>query len=311
MADDRKPLSRYRSPGTWPVWLGLGLLWLVCKLPHRVALTLGSGLGLIAHAVAGSRRAVVRRNIELCFPELSAAERDALARDHFRALGMSLIEMGLARWGSPFLHRRIGRLQGLEHIHEAQQKGRGIILLAAHFTTLEIMGSLLSQELEFDAVYRRNRSPFITELLRSGRERHAARTIEKRDIKAMVRSLKGGGAVWYAPDQSYDRKGSEVIPFFGIPSMHTTATSTLARLGNAAVLPFFPRRERDGSYTYTVQPALDDFPSGDPVADTERYVSLMESHIRSCPEQYFWVHRKFKNLPDDHADYYADLDSLK
>ncbi len=311
MAEDRKPLSQYRAPGTWPVWIGLGVLWLACKLPHRIALALGSGLGVIAHSVAGSRRAVVRRNIELCFPELSASERDALAKDHFRALGMSIIEMGLARWASVDRHQRMSRLQGLEHIRKAQDDGRGIILLAAHFTTLEIMGSLLSRELEFDAVYRRNRSPFITELLRSGRERHAARTIEKRDIKAMVRSLKNGGAVWYAPDQSYDRKGSEVIPFFGVPSMHTTATSTLARLGDAVVLPFFPRRERDGSYTYTVQPALDNFPSGDPVADTERYVALMEKHIRSCPEQYFWVHRKFKNLPDDYPDYYADLDSLK
>ncbi len=311
MAEDRKPLSNYKSPGTWPVWVGLGLLWLVCKLPHRFALAFGRGLGLLAHSVAGSRRAVVRRNIELCFPELSVDERDALAKEHFRALGMSVIEMGLARWASDEHHRRLGRLEGLEHLKEATESGRGIILLAAHFTTLEIMGSLLSLEIEFDAVYRRNRSPFITELLRSGRERHAARTIEKRDIKAMVRSLKNGGAVWYAPDQSYDRKGSEVISFFGVPSMHTTATSTLARLGNAVVLPFFPKREADRSYTYTILPALDNFPSGDPVADTERYVSLMEAHIRTCPEQYFWVHKKFKNLPDDYPDYYADLDALK
>ncbi len=304
-------MTQYRSPGTWPVWIGLGALWLVCKLPHAAALAIGRGLGLLAHAVARSRRAVVRRNIELCFPELSTDERDVLAKDHFRALGMSIIEMGLSRWASDEHHRKLGRLEGLEHLTHAMQDGRGVILLAAHFTTLEIMGSLLSLELEFDAVYRRNRSPFITELLRSGRERHAVNTIEKRDIKAMVRRLKKGGAVWYAPDQSYDRKGSEVIPFFGVPSMHTTATSTLARLGDAAVLPFFPRRESDGSYTYTILPALDNFPSGDPVADTERYVALMETHIRSCPEQYFWVHKKFKNLPDEYPDYYADLDALK
>ncbi len=174
------------------------------------------------------------------------------------------------------------------------------------------MGCLLDIETDgFDAVYRKNRSPFITELLRSGREVHATKTIEKRDIKAMVRSLKDGRMVWYAPDQSYDRKGSEVIDFFGVPSMHTTATSTLARLGNAIVVPFFPKREKDGSYTFTVYPIMHDIPSGDPVADTRRYVELMEQHIKRCPEQYFWVHRKFKNLPDDYPDYYADLDALK
>ena len=127
----------------------------------------------------------------------------------------------------------------------------------------------------------------------------------------MVRSLKAGRPVWYAPDQSYNRKGSEVIPFFGVPAMHTTATSTLARLGRARVVPFFPRRMPDGSYDMILLPALDNFPTDDPVADTRRYVHLLEEHVRSCPEQYFWVHRKFKDLPEGYPDYYADLDALK
>jgi KDO2-lipid IV(A) lauroyltransferase len=255
---------------------------------------------------------VVRRNIELCFPNLSTAERDDLSARHFQALGMSVIEMGLARWASDAHHRKIGRLEGAEHLLAAKNAGEGAILLAAHFTTIEISGRLVAIECgEFDAVYRKNRSPFMTEVLRTGREKAAASTIEKRDIKAMVRSLKAGRTVWYAPDQSYDRKGSEVIEFFGVPSMHTTATSTLARLGRARVLPFFPTRNADGSYVFRILPALEDFPSGDPIADTKVYVSALESHIRECPEQYFWVHRKFKNLPEGYPDYYADLSSLK
>ena len=163
----------------------------------------------------------------------------------------------------------------------------------------------------FDAVYRRNRSEFMTELQRTGRERSAESTIEKRDIKKMVRSLRDKRAVWYAPDQRYDRKGSEVVPFFGIPAMHTTATSTLARLGRAVVVPFFPRRLPDSTYEMTLLPAFENFPGDDAVADTRRYVEVLERHIRSCPEQYFWVHRKFKNLPDEYPDYYEDLDALK
>lgn len=310
MSTDRKPLGSYRGPSTWPVWFGLGLLWLVCRLPHRAALGVGRGLGQLAWLFAGKRRAVVRRNLELCFPDMPAGQRERIAREHFLALGMSIIEMGIARWAKPEYHRRIARLEGTEHLAKAREGGRGVILLAAHFTTLEIMGCLLALETgEFDAVYRRNRSPFITELLRSGRERQAARTIEKRDIKAMVRGLRQGRTVWYAPDQSYDRKGSAVVSFFGVPSMHTTATSTLARLGDASVVPFFPRREKDGSYTFILLPALEDFPGDDPVADTQRYVDLMQEHILTCPEQYFWIHRKFKNLPDDYPDFYADLDS--
>ena len=309
---ERKSLSSYRAPGTWTVWLGMGLLRLLCLLPHRVALAIGRGIGLFAHAISGKRRAIVRRNIELCFPELPPGERDALAREHFKALGMALIEMGLGRWASDRHLRSITRLVGLEHVTEALDSGRGVILLSAHFTTIEIMGRVLATEIPpFDAVFRKSRSEFMTELQRSGREISADTTIEKRDIKKMVRSLRRGRAVWYAPDQSYSRKGAEVIEFLGVPCMNTTATSTLARLGDALVVPFFPMRKADGTYEMTLLPAFEDFPSDDPVADTKRYITVLEKHVRKVPEQYFWIHRKFKDLPESYPDYYADLDALK
>ena len=235
-----------------------------------------------------------------------------MAKAHFLALGMSLIEMGLGRWGSDKIHRKLGRLEGIEHLNAAIESGKGIILLSAHFTTLEIMGRVLALNCPpFDAVYRKNRSEFITEIQRTGRERSAEVIIEKRDIKSMVRKLRNGGIVWYAPDQSYKRKGAEVVPFFGIPSMHTTATSALARLGKAVVVPFFPRRLPNGRYVLILLPPLEDFPSGDPAQDVMKYVRVLEEHIRTCPEQYFWIHRKFKDLPEGHADYYADLDAAK
>ena len=308
----RKPLSSFRGPSTWHVWFGMGLLRLVCLLPNRLAYTIGRMLGRIAHALGGSRRAIVRRNLELCFPDLGAAERDALAYEHFKALGVSLIEMGLGRWASIERLEAITDLVGLEHLQNALASGRGVILLSAHFTTLEIMGRVLAvRTAPFDGVYRKHRSDFITELQRSGREKSVDRTIEKRDIKRMVRALRKGRAVWYAPDQSYDRKGAEVVEFFGVPCMHTTATSTLARLGNAIVIPFFPERRPDGRYVMTLFPPFEDFPSDDVVADTKRYVEVLEGQIRRVPEQYFWVHRKFKNLPSGYPDYYADLDALK
>lgn len=312
MATERKPLHRFRAPKYWPIWLGLGVLRLVCLLPHGLALGTGRLLGRLAYALAGERRGIVRRNIELCFPELSAGERDALVRRHFEALGMSLIEMGLGRWASDSHLEALTTIEGLDHLRAALAAGKGVILLSAHFTTLELSGRVLGLNCPpFDAVYRRNRSDFITELLRTGRERSAAATIEKRNIKAMVRSLRQGRPVWYAPDQSYKRKGAEVVPFFGVPSMHTTATSTLARLGKAVTLPYFPRRRPDGRYELRILPPLRDFPSDDLVADTKKYVRVLEAHIRICPEQYFWIHRKFKDLPDGYPDYYADLDASK
>ncbi len=312
MAAKRKPLYLYLSPSTWPIWTGLGLLRVICWLPHSVALAIGRGIGRLAHRVGGKRRAIVRRNIELCFPDLSPEQRDALARRHFDALGMSLIEMGLGRWASDEHLVRLTTIEGVEHVLRAVNDGRGIILLSAHFTTLELSGRVLKINIPpWDAVYRKSRSPFMTEVLRTGRERSAATTIEKRDIKSMVRRLRAGGIVWYAPDQSYNRKGAEVVRFFGIPSMHTTATSTLARLGKAVTLPYFPQRLPDGRYHLKILPPLEDFPSDDLVADTEKYVRALEDQIHRCPEQYLWVHRKFKDLPDTYPDYYADLDALK
>lgn len=312
MADSRKPLHHFIAPGYWPIWIGLGLLRITCWLPHRAVLATGRIIGRLAYRLAGQRRRIVKRNLRLCFPDLDDVGRDALTKRHFEALGISLMEMGLGRWASDERLARMTTIEGVEHVLEAVNAGRGVILLSAHFTTLEISGRILKLHIPpFDAVYRKNRSEFITEVLRTGRERSAARTIEKRDIKSMVRSLRQGRVVWYAPDQSFRRKGAEVVPFFGVPSMHATATSTLARLGDAATIPYFPERLPDGSYALRILEPLDDFPSDDLVADTKKYVRVLEEQIRRCPEQYFWLHRKFKDLPETYPDYYADLEAEK
>jgi len=312
MAVNRKPLYLYLSPVTWPTWVALGILRVVCCLPVPIALALGRRLGWFARLIGGKRRAIVRRNIELCFPDLNAGAKDHLEREHFAALGMSVIEMGLGRWAKDDRLIAITNIEGVGHILQAVNDGHGVILLSAHFTTLELSGRVIKLNIPpFDAVYRKSRSAFGTEMLRTGRERSAANTIEKRDIKSMVRRLREGRIVWYAPDQSYNGKGAEVIEFFGVPSMHTTATSTLARLGKAVTIPYFPQRLPNGQYHLKVLPPLENFPSNDAVADTKQYVRVLEEHIRQCPEQYLWVHRKFKNLPESYPDYYADLDAAK
>jgi Kdo2-lipid IVA lauroyltransferase/acyltransferase len=312
MSHARKPLYHYVAPRHWPVWIGLGLLRLVCLLPHRVALRVGAAIGRLAGRLGARRRAIVRRNLSLCFPELEPQARDALARRHFEALGMSLVEFGLGRWASESHLARLASSEGVGYVLDAVNAGRGVLLLSAHFTSIEICATIAKRILPpFDGVYRQTRDPFVTELLMTNRERGGMTLIEKRDIKAVVRNLRQGRIVWYAPDQSYDRKGSAVIPFFGVPSMHTTATSTLARLGNAVTIPFFPERLPDGRYHLRILPPLDDFPSADPEADTKRYVAVLEAQIRRCPEQYFWLHRKFKNLPEPLPNYYADLDAWK
>ena len=303
----RKPLSHFRAPKYWPTWIGLGLLRLSCFLPYRWQLGLGRLLGRIGHGFARERRAIARRNIELCFPELSPPQRDALALAHFESLGMSLIELALGRWASDRKLLAMTRIEGAEHIRNATDRGIGVILLSAHFTTLEISGRVLSLNCPpFDAVYRKNRSEFMTEILRTNREKSARSTIEKNDIKSTVRSLREGTPVWYAPDQSYNRKQSALLPFFGVPCMTNTATGTLARLGKAIAVPFFPRRLPEGGYVLSILPPIEGLPGDDPVEDTKKYLEILERQIRLCPEQYYWVHRRFKNRPEPLADVYAN-----
>lgn len=311
-ATSRKPLHRYLAPNTWPIWLGISLLRLITLLPYGVQLALGKALGRLAHRIGGERRAIVRRNLSLAFPEWSDEERNNVAKQHFESLGVSLIELGLARWASDEWCDRMTTIEGLEHIEAALRDGRGIIFLSAHFTTLELSGRKLKLNCPpFDLVYRAFRNPFTTEFIRSTRERSGRSTIEKNDIKRMVRSLREGTPVWYAPDQSFKGKLAEVVPFFGVPTMGNTATSSLARLGRAVVLPYFPRRLPEGGYELTIEAPLEDFPGDDPVADTRRYHEVLEAAIRRCPDQYYWVHRKFKNLPEPLPDYYADLEAWK
>lgn len=288
------------------------MLRLTCLLPYRWQIGLGKALGRLGHQIAGSRRAVTRRNIELCFPELTPAERDDLALRHFESLGASLMELALARWASDQKLEQLVTHNGIEHITTALDDGFGVILLSAHFTALEITGRTFKPKCPpFDVVYRKFRNPLLTEFVASTRKLSARKTIEKNDIKTMVRSLKEGAPVWYAPDQAYHQKQSALIPFFGIPAMTNTATTTLAKLGRAKVLTYFPRRLPGGGYEVTIGPPIEGMPSDDAEADAARYHEVLEEFIRKCPEQYYWVHRRFKNRPPPLPDVYSDLDSLK
>ncbi len=308
----RKPLSHYWQPGYWPAWIGIGLLRASCLLPYRAQIGLGKAFGRLGHRLVPKRRAIVRRNLALAFPELSEEERNAIALRHFESLGASAMELALARWGSDEKHRKLTRIEGVEHVEKAVSEGRGIIFLSAHFTTLDLSGRVLKMNCPpFDLVFRSFRNELLTEFVRTTREVSGRDTIEKSDIKRMVRSLRKGTPVWYAPDQSYNRKQSAVIPFFGVPAMTNIATSTLARLGKAVTLPYLPRRLPEGGYLITIKPPIENFPSDDPVEDTKKYVAILEEFIRLCPDQYYWVHRKYKNLPEPLPDYYDDLDAWK
>lgn len=309
MSSEKTPLYRFLAPRYWPTWLALGIVRLLTALPFGAQLAIGRVLGRVGYVLARERRGIAARNLELAFPELDESARRALLKRHFEALGISLVETGLCWWADDARIARLGAVHGLEHIEAALAAGRGAIMLTGHFTCLDLGGRYLTRVAPVSAMYKPNRNALFEEIMRRGRERTAHQAFVKTDVRAMIRGLKTNHLVWYAPDQSHKRgKYSAVVPFFGIPAPTNTATSAFARLSKAPVIPFFPERlPGKKGYRVEILPPLEDFPSDDPIADAERVNRLLEERIRRCPEQYLWVHRRFKAADADSVNHYGSL----
>ena len=169
-----------------------------------------------------------------------------------------------------------------------------MILLTAHFTTLEICGRYMIEACAIGCLYRDPNNPVVAQIMRNRREFGMSVAVHFDDLKGFIRALRAGHVIWYAPDQARRTRLSEILPFFGVPAITNTATGKLAAMSGAPVVPFFGRREADGSYTITILPPLENFPTADPAADAVRINRLIEEQVRLAPEQYFWVHRRFK-----------------
>ena len=305
--DNRRSFASLLGPRYWGIWLAVGALRALYLLPFSVRIRLGRRLGRLAHRFANERRRVVETNLALCLPDMDAAERERIAVRHFEDLGISLFEMTAAWWGDDRTFESIVDFDGIEHLEAALRRFPALIVLTGHFSTLEIGGRFLKSRLPpFDGVYRPLRNPLFDELIRRGRLVSGRTLIEKSDIRQMIKNLRGGVSVWYAPDQSFRGKYAQLMDFFGVPTMTNAATGRIAKLGRAGVLPFYCWRV-DDSPRYRVQflPALDPEDFGDPEALTARYVETLEEAIRRAPSQYYWVHRKFKDRPPPLPDVYA------
>ncbi len=224
---------------------------------------------------------------------------------HFRALGAGIFEACLAWWASDARLRRHGEVVGLEHLERAMADGSGVLLLTGHFTTLELGARyLLVSGQPFHAMYRPIKNPLVDFLMHRWRSAIATLPALPRDeLRPLVRALREGRRVWYGPDQTLDRREGVFVPFFGVPVLMVTATSRLAQLGRARVVPYFPQRIGT-RYRITILPALEDFPGADAAADAARVIGAIEQGVRLAPEQYFWVHRRFKVRPPGAASLY-------
>ncbi|WP_425914259.1 lipid A biosynthesis lauroyl acyltransferase [Pseudomonas sp. GWSMS-1] len=302
-----RPVFRayFLHPRFWLLWLGLGLLWLVAQLPYKVLLGLGRCLGALMYRLASARRKIAARNLELCFPQMPAAEREALLKENFASTGITFFEMAIAWWWPAERLRRLGTIEGLQHLRQAEADGQGVILMALHFTTLEMGGGLLGMAQDMYGMYRPHKNPLFDYVQRRGREQRLLGVIGRDDVRGMLKLLRAGGVVWYAPDQDYGAQRSVFVPLFGVPAATVTATSKFARMGRAKVIPFTQQRLPDGQgYRLVIHPPLADFPSENEEADCLRVNQWIEQAISACPEQYLWAHRRFKTRPEGEPKLY-------
>jgi Kdo2-lipid IVA lauroyltransferase/acyltransferase len=299
--------AAYLHPKYWPTWLGLAILRVFEPLPHRLLYLLGRWLGLFIHLFPTAFKRIARRNIELALPELDEPRRRAILREHFAGLGCALFETAISWWSSNERIRRITDMRGLENLAAAQATGRGVLLLSAHFNSIEIGCRALAARLPLNIMYRPTKNLLIGEFVHSRRAVQTRRAIPRDDARTLIRALKDSEVVWYAPDQSFRKKGAEMVKLFGIPAATNTATSRITKMTGALVLPYFFERLPGGGYRGTIHPALEGFPTDDPVADTERFNHIVEAEVRRIPEQYLWIHRRFKGLTPDYPKYYAGV----
>jgi KDO2-lipid IV(A) lauroyltransferase len=299
------PLYHFLGPRYWLTWFLLGSIFLLNQLPYRIQVKVGSLIGRLYFYMGKRRRNIAEVNLAQCFPELSAVERKAILCEHFESLGIAVLETGLSWWGPAEKLKPLIHIEGLSHLLKAQENHQPVILLSAHFTTLEIGGRLLSLSVPFHVMYRQNGNLLFEEVMRRARKEHYEKAIPRNDVRGMIKSLQSARPVWYAPDQNYGGERSIFVPFFNVPTATITATSRLAKIGKAQVIPFFQTRLKDGrGYNIEILPPLADFPSADPTKDAIRINQLIESRIRKCPAQYLWVQRRFKARPPGKADYY-------
>lgn len=295
-----KQTSLY-APRHWPTWIGIGLLRLCSFLPYTWLMKLGRGLGWLVRRLAGKRERIARINLQACFPEKSEQEIEHLISENFAAMGQGLMEVGISWWWPVERTRKhLLKVEGSEHLNHTDQ---GNILLLAHFSSIELMGRMLTFYTTYHPLYRRNENPVLQALFERYREKNTLGMIPRDDTRSMLRALRKGHNVWFAPDQNFNKKGTVFADFMGVPAASTTATSRFAQMGKAKVVPVILFRV-PGGYHLKAEPALENFPSDDIAADTQRINDLFTRWATQAPEQYNWIHRRFKTRPEGEAAFY-------
>lgn len=298
--------TAFLHPRYWLTWFGLGVLFLLVQLPYSVLYRLGNWLGRTSMRFLKRRVSITRRNLQLCFPELSSEQIERKIVNNFESLGMGLLETGMAWFWSDSRVKRWFDVTGLNHLKMAQQDNQGVLVIGVHFMSLELGGRAMGLCQPMMAMYRPHNNKAMEYVQTWGRMRSNKAMLDRKDLRGMVQALKRGEAVWFAPDQDYGPRGSVFAPLFAVPQAATTSgTYMLARLAKPALVTVvLVRKDKAAGYELVIQPALQNYPIDDEIAAAAYMNRVIEIEIMRAPDQYLWLHRRFKTRPEGSPSLY-------
>ena len=301
-------LKQYWAPKHWPTWIGLGLLRLLSFLPLPVLAVTGYGLGLLVYVLHVSRRRIALQNISACFPELSLKQQKRINRWHFCYLGQSVMTACMNWWISPRRFDRLVTINGREHYDQALADGKKIILLTPHFISMEVSGLALQRERPMVGMYQYMKNSLLNTVALQGRQRFCPDGImfeRKQPLRTLLRILMKGYPFSYSPDQDAMRKGV-FVPFFHTLASTTPALAKFVQTTGSVVIPCRNRMLPWGrGYEVVLGAPIDNLASGDEIEDTAAMNRAIEQMVRECPEQYLWVHKRYKSRPEGEAKFYS------
>ncbi|MEL6091355.1 Kdo(2)-lipid IV(A) acyltransferase [Plesiomonas shigelloides] len=298
--------TAYFHPRYWLTWLGIAALYLVTLLPYPLIRRIGFTLGRLFMRIGKRRVKIAERNLELCFPDMSREARAQILQENFESTGMAVMETGMAWFWPDWRVKKIFHVEGLEHMRQAQTEQRGVLLIGVHFLTLELGARVFGMYNPGVGVYRPNDNPLMDWLQTWGRLRSNKYMIDRKDVKGMIRALRAGEIIWYAPDHDYGPRRSVFVPLFAVDkAATTTGTSILMQAADPALVAFAPIRNKDGSgYRLVISPAIQGFPMDDEIAAAAFMNRVVEKEILRAPGQYMWLHRRFKTRPEGESSLY-------
>ena len=280
----------------------LALMWLAHWLPFRALAWIGDAVGTALFWLIPERRRVTRINLAKCFPDLPAHERERLARAAFRAFCRGFVDRAVLWWAPPERIKRMVRIEGLEHLEAA---GARVVVLAPHFAGIEAAGIRLSIDRDMSTLYQHQKDPVVDRRLLEGRTRFRSNIVSRQQgLRKVLRWINAGIPFYYLPDLDFGRKGTTFVPFFGVPAATAVGLSYIARSTGAAVVPCVARMLPAGGYVARFYPAWSDFPSGDEARDARRMMAFIEERVLEMPEQYHWLHKRFKTRPEGEPRFY-------